>query len=43
MNETVKSFDEWQEAVHHRLREDPLWKFEVYPKALFLYELAWED
>ncbi|MDY6877296.1 MAG: four helix bundle protein [Chloroflexota bacterium] len=25
------------------LKRDPLWSFQVYPKALFLYDLAWED
>ena len=43
MNEEYKSFDKWQSTVHEKLRNDPLWKFDVYPKTLFIYELAWED
>ncbi len=43
MSETFKSFDEWKITVHEKLRDDPLWQFEVYPKTLFIYELAWED
>lgn len=37
------SFAEWEETVNPILRNDPLWKFQVYPKALFLYELTWVD
>ncbi len=37
------SFDEWQENVHPSIKNDPLWEFQVYPKALFAYDLAWED
>lgn len=29
--------------VPESLKRDPLWSFQVYPKALFLYDLAWED
>ncbi|MFQ6015617.1 MAG: four helix bundle protein [Anaerolineae bacterium] len=25
------------------LKNDPIWKFEAYPKALLLYDLTWED
>lgn len=37
------SFAEWAESVSPAIRDDPLWKFQVYPKALFLYELTWAD
>ena len=43
MTEQIKSFGEWQEQVHPSLRSDPLWKFDVYPKTLFIYDLAWQD
>ena len=43
MDKKIKSFDEWQAQVHASLRNDPLWKFEVYPKTLFVYDLAWDD
>ena len=38
-----KSFEEWKAQVPVSIREDPLWNFEVYPKALFLADLAWQD
>ena len=37
------SFEEWVAQVPESLKRDPLWNFKVYPKALFLYDLAWED
>lgn len=37
------SFDEWKNNVHPGIVNDPLWKFQVYPKSLFAYDLAWED
>jgi four helix bundle protein len=38
-----KTFEVWEETVPANLKQDPLWQFQVYPKALFFYELAWED
>lgn len=38
-----RSFEEWETQVPESLRLDPLWTFDVYPKALFLCDLAWED
>lgn len=38
-----KSFETWVDMVHLSIRNDPLWDFKVYPKALFIYDLAWED
>jgi four helix bundle protein len=38
-----RSFVEWVEEVAPSLKRDPLWNFQVYPKALFLYDLAWKD
>ena len=43
MDDKIKSFEAWQESVHSGIRNDPLWKFQVYPKALFLYDLTWEN
>ncbi len=37
------SFEEWVAQVPESLKQDPLWNFQVYPKALHLYDLAWED
>lgn len=38
-----RSFAEWAAQAPANLKQDPLWGFEVYPKALFLYDLAWDD
>ena len=37
------SFEEWVAQVPESLKRDPLWNFQVYPKTLHLYDLAWED
>jgi len=37
------SYEEWVEQVPESIRGDPLWGFQVYPKALFLADLAWQD
>ena len=39
----VRSFEDWQGTVHRAIQDDPLWEFQVYRKALFLHDLAWED
>lgn len=38
-----RSFEAWAAQVPENLKQDPLWNFEVYPKTLFLYDLAWDD
>ena len=38
-----KSFDEWQATVHKSIRQDPLWEYVGYQKALFVSDLAWFD
>jgi len=38
-----KSFEEWVKTVHPSILKDSLWDFNVYPKALFAYDLAWKD
>ncbi|MDY6874752.1 MAG: hypothetical protein SWK90_00890 [Chloroflexota bacterium] len=37
------NFEEWKEKVPERIKAEPEWKFYAYPKALFLYDLVWED
>jgi len=37
------NYKEWLVQVPESLKRDPLWSFQVYPKALFLADLAWED
>ncbi len=43
MQDGLKSFEVWEKSVHPIVRNNPLWQFQVYPKALFAYDLAWED
>ena len=43
MSKTPLNFTDWQETVHSSIRNDPLWNFQVYPKALFAYDLVWKD
>ena len=37
------NFEEWKGEVPERIKAEPEWKFYAYPKALFLYDLVWED
>lgn len=37
------SFEAWLQNVHPSIVNDPLWLFQLYPKALFAYDLVWED
>ncbi len=44
MNEKkILNFEAWKKTVHPSLRKDPLWNFQVYPKALYAYDLVWAD
>jgi len=40
---TAFTYEEWLAQVPESMKQDPLWSFKVYPKALFLSDLAWED
>ena len=35
--------EQWLAQVPKSIKQDPLWHFEVYPKALLLADFAWED
>ena len=37
------NYEEWLGGVPESSRRDPLWEFQVYPKALLLSDLVWED
>ena len=37
------TYQEWEEGVHQRVKAEPVWAFAGYRKALFLYDLAWQD
>ncbi len=43
MEQKWKSFEDWMAQVPESIKRDPLWNFQVYPKTLFLADLAWED
>lgn len=43
MEDRPISFESWMDTVHPNILRSPLWNFQVYPKALFAYDLAWED
>jgi len=36
-------YKEWEQRVHERVKSEPVWGFYGYRKALFLYELTWQD
>ena len=36
-------YEEWLAQVPDGLKKDPIWQFKAYPKALLLFDLAWED
>ncbi|MGA9351872.1 MAG: four helix bundle protein [Anaerolineae bacterium] len=36
-------YEEWEATVHERVKKEPEWEFWGYRKALFLYDLAWQD
>jgi hypothetical protein len=36
-------YEEWLAQVPDVLKKDPIWQFKAYPKALLLFDLAWED
>ena len=37
------TYEEWEQSVHLRVRNEPVWSFFGYRKALFLYDLVWKD
>ena len=38
-----KDYQEWEQSIPDAVRQGPLWGYVAYPKALFLYDLAWFD
>ena len=37
------TFEEWVATVPARVKAEACWRFKAYPKALYAYELAWDD
>jgi len=37
------TYEEWEQGVPEVIKADPVWQFYAYRKALFLYDLVWED
>ena len=37
------TYEEWEAGVHERVKQEPVWRFLGYRKALFFYDLAWQD
>lgn len=37
------NYGEWLDRVPKYIKNDPLWDIEIYRKALFLSDLAWQD
>ena len=37
------TYEEWEAGVHERVKREPVWQFLGYRKALFFYDLAWQD
>jgi four helix bundle protein len=37
------TYEEWEAGVHERIKREPIWQFTGYRKALFFYELVWQD
>ncbi len=37
------TYEEWEVTVHERGKKEPTWEFWGYRKALFFYDLAWQD
>lgn len=40
---TRMSYEEWEATVSAQIKAEGVWKFLAYRKALFLYDLCWQD
>jgi four helix bundle protein len=39
----MEAYDDWEAAVPEPIKKETIWKFVGYRKALYLYDLIWED
>lgn len=37
------TYEEWEQGLPEAVKVDPVWQFFAYRKALFLFDLTWED
>ena len=37
------TYEMWEQTIPDAIKTDPVWQFYAYRKALFLYDLMWED
>jgi len=42
-SEVSMNYQEWMATVPDEIKQDPLWKLEVYRLGLFVAEIGWED
>jgi len=43
MEDERMKFEEWVVTVPERVKAEACWRFDAYPRALYVYELVWED
>ncbi|HLF73932.1 MAG TPA: four helix bundle protein [Anaerolineales bacterium] len=43
MEEKELSFEEWQKTIPEAIRSERFWSLIAYQKALYLYDLLWQD
>jgi four helix bundle protein len=43
MDEKELNFEEWQRTVPEAIRSEKFWSLIAYQKALYLYDLLWQD
>jgi len=40
---SFETYEAWEASVHQRIKDESVWAFFGYRKALFLYDLLWQD